>query len=74
MATLNELLSQKAALEKARARGVRRVTFADGKAIEYASFNEMTRALDAVNRDIAAAQPADPPPVAIVYADVSKGL
>lgn len=73
MATLNELLSQKAALEKARARGVRRVTFAD-PAIEYASFDEMTRALDAVNRDIAAAQPADPPPVAIVYADVSKGL
>jgi multidrug resistance efflux pump len=43
------------AIKKAIASGVRSVTFADGRAVQYQSVDEMKQALALANADIAAA-------------------
>ncbi len=55
MATLSDLQSRREALLAARASGVARVTY-DGKTVEYRSLAEIDRAIEALEREIAAAE------------------
>lgn len=55
MATLAELQSRRDALAAARASGVARVSY-DGKIVEYRSLAEIDRAIEALDREIAAAE------------------
>ncbi len=53
MATLAELQTRREALAASRASGVARVSY-DGKAVEYRSLAEIDRAIDVLDREIAA--------------------
>jgi len=53
MATLAELQTRREALAASRASGVARVSY-DGKNVEYRSLAEIDRAIDVLDREIAA--------------------
>ena len=55
MATLSDLQSRREALLAARSSGVARVTY-DGKTVEYRSLAEIDRSIEAIEREIAAAE------------------
>ena len=55
MPTVSELTTRRDALMAARSSGVARVSY-DGKTVEYRSVAEIDRALDALDREIAAAE------------------
>ena len=55
LATLTELQTRREALKAARASGVARVTY-EGKTVEYRSLAEIDRAIEALEREIAAAE------------------
>ncbi len=53
MATLTELKDRREALAASRSSGVARVSY-DGKTVEYRSLAEIDRAIDVLDREIAA--------------------
>jgi len=53
MATLAELQTRRDALAASRASGVARISY-DGKTVEYRSLAEIDRAIDVLDREIAA--------------------
>ena len=55
MATLAELQARREALTAARSSGVARVSY-DGKTVDYRSIAEIDRAIEALDREIAAAE------------------
>jgi len=55
MSTASELRARRDALSTQRASGVARVSY-DGKTVEYRSVAEIDRALEALDREIAAAE------------------
>jgi hypothetical protein len=55
MPTIAELRTRREALAAQRASGVARVSY-DGKTVEYRSLAEIDRAIEALDRDIAAAE------------------
>jgi hypothetical protein len=55
MATITELKSRREALSAQRASGVARVSY-DGRTVEYRSMAEIDRAIEALEREIAAAE------------------
>lgn len=55
MATIAELKARREALLAQRSSGVARVSY-DGKTVEYRSLAEIDRALEALEREIAAAE------------------
>ena len=55
MATIAELKSRRGALSTQRSSGVARVSY-DGKTVEYRSVAEIDRAIEALDREIAAAE------------------
>jgi hypothetical protein len=55
MATLAELQARREVLTAARSSGVARVSY-DGKSVDYRSLAEIDRAIDALDREIAAAE------------------
>ena len=55
MATIAELKSRREALLAQRSSGVARVSY-DGKTVEYRSVAEIDRAIEALDREIAAAE------------------
>ena len=55
MTTAAELRARRDALAAQRSSGVARVSY-DGKTVEYRSIAEIDRALDALDRDIAASE------------------
>ena len=55
MATLAELKTRRDALAASRSSGVARVSY-DGKSVEYRSLAEIDRAIEALDREIAAAE------------------
>ncbi|WP_420024171.1 phage head-tail joining protein (plasmid) [Cereibacter azotoformans] len=55
MATIAELKSRREALLAQRSSGVARVSY-DGKTVEYRSMVEIDRAIEALDREIAAAE------------------
>lgn len=55
MATLEELRTRREALLASRASGVAHVSY-DGKTIDYRSLAEIDRAIEALDREIAAAE------------------
>ena len=55
MPTLTELQTRREALLASRSSGVARVTY-DGKTVEYRSLAEIDRAIEALEREIAAAK------------------
>jgi hypothetical protein len=55
MPTIAELRTRREALTAQRASGVARVSY-DGKTVEYRSLAEIDRAIEALDRDIAAAE------------------
>ena len=55
MATITELQSRREALAASRSSGVARVSY-DGKTVEYRSLAEIDRAIEQLDRDIAAAE------------------
>jgi hypothetical protein len=55
MATVSELKTRREALLTSRASGVARVSY-DGRTVEYRSLAEIDRAIDALDREIAAAE------------------
>ncbi len=55
MPTITELRARREALAAQRASGVARVSY-DGKTVEYRSLAEIDRAIEALERDIAAAE------------------
>ena len=55
MATIAELKSRREALTAQRASGVARVSY-DGKTVEYRSVAEIDRAIEALDREIAAVE------------------
>jgi hypothetical protein len=55
MATAAELRTRREALTAARSSGVARVSY-DGKSIDYRSLAEIDRAIEALDREIAAAE------------------
>ena len=55
MATIAELKSRREALTAQRSSGVARVSY-DGKTVEYRSVAEIDRAVEALEREIAAAE------------------
>ena len=55
MATVAELKSRREALSASRASGVARVSY-DGRTVDYRSVAEIDRALEALDREIAAAE------------------
>lgn len=71
MATLDELISRRAALTKHRSSGVRAVQFADRR-LEYKSDAEMQAAISALDREITALQ--NNPIITTVRITSSKGL
>ena len=71
MATLAELKTRRDALAAARWSGVARVSY-DGKSVEYRSLVEIDRAIEALDREIAAAEGR--PIVRHLRVTTSKGL
>jgi len=55
MPTITELKGRREALATQRASGVARVSY-DGKSVDYRSVVEIDRAIEALDRDIAAAE------------------
>lgn len=55
MATISDLRSRREALTTQRASGVARVSY-DGKTVDYRSIAEIDRAIEALDREIAAAE------------------
>ncbi len=55
MATITELRTRRDALTAQRSSGVARVSY-DGKTVEYRSLAEIDRAIEALDREIAAAE------------------
>jgi hypothetical protein len=55
MATIEDLHARREALTAQRASGVARVSY-DGKTVEYRSLAEIDRAIEALDREIAAAE------------------
>ena len=55
MATITELKSRREALAASRSSGVARVSY-DGKTVDYRSVTEIDRAVEALDREIAAAE------------------
>ncbi len=55
MPTLTDLQTRREALKAARASGVARVSY-EGKTLEYRSLAEIDRAIEALEREIAAAE------------------
>jgi len=55
MATITELKLRRDALSAQRSSGVARVSY-DGKTVDYRSVAEIDRAIEALDRDIAAAE------------------
>ncbi|WP_420587700.1 phage head-tail joining protein [Marivita sp.] len=55
MPTLSELCTRRDALTAQRSSGVARVSY-DGKAVDYRSVAEIDRAIEALDREIAAAE------------------
>ena len=55
MATIAELQARREALTAARSSGVARVSY-DGKTVEYRSIAEIDRAIEALDREIAAVE------------------
>jgi hypothetical protein len=55
MATVSELQLRREALTAARSSGVARVSY-DGKSVDYRSLAEIDRAIEALDREIAAAE------------------
>ena len=55
MASLTELRARREALTTQRSSGVARVSY-DGKTVEYRSVAEIDRAIEALDREIAAAE------------------
>ena len=55
MATIAELKSRREALAASRSSGVARVSY-DGKTVDYRSVAEIDRAIEALDREIAAAE------------------
>lgn len=55
MATIAELRARREALATQRSSGVARVSY-DGKTVEYRSLAEIDRAVEALDREIAAAE------------------
>lgn len=55
MPTITELKGRREALAMQRASGVARVSY-DGKSVDYRSVAEIDRAIEALDRDIAAAE------------------
>jgi hypothetical protein len=55
MATIEDLRARREALTAQRASGVARVSY-DGKTVEYRSLVEIDRAIEALEREIAAAE------------------
>ncbi|WP_435988183.1 phage head-tail joining protein [Sulfitobacter sp. SH22] len=55
MPTLTELLSRRETLAVQRSSGVARVSY-DGKTVDYRSVAEIDRAIEALDREIAAAE------------------
>ncbi len=53
MATITELKSRREALSASRSSGVARVSY-DGKSVEYRSLAEIDRAIEVLDREIAA--------------------
>ena len=53
MATITELKPRREALSASRSSGVARVSY-DGKTVEYRSLAEIERAIEQIDRDIAA--------------------
>ncbi len=55
MATIEDLTTRRDALTAQRASGIARVSY-DGKTVEYRSLAEIDRAIEALDREIAAAE------------------
>ena len=55
MATISDLRTRREALSTQRASGVARVSY-DGKTVDYRSVAEIDRAIEALDREIAAAE------------------
>lgn len=55
MATISDLRSRREALTTQRASGVARVSY-DGKTVDYRSIAEIDRAIEALDREIVAAE------------------
>lgn len=55
MASIAELKSRREALSASRASGVARVSY-DGRTVDYRSMAEIDRAIEALDREIAAAE------------------
>ena len=55
MATITDLRARREALSSKRASGVARVSY-DGKTVDYRSVVEIDRAIEALDREIAAAE------------------
>jgi hypothetical protein len=71
MPTVAELNSHRETLSAARASGVARVSY-DGRTVEYRSMAEIDRAIEAIDREIAAAEGR--PIVRQLRVTTSKGL
>jgi hypothetical protein len=71
MASIAELKSRREALSASRASGVARVSY-DGRTVDYRSVAEIDRALDALDREIVAAEGR--PIVRRVRVVATKGL
>ena len=71
MASIAELKSRREALSASRASGVARVSY-DGRTVDYRSMAEVDRAIEALDREIAAAEGR--PIVRHVRVTATKGL
>lgn len=70
MAVRDSLEDRLAKLRSARADGVRRVRYSDGREVEYRADSELAAAIADVERQIAGANA----PAKVVYLATSKGL
>ena len=71
MATVAELKARREALSTSRASGVARVSY-DGRTVDYRSLSEIDRAIEALDREIAAAEGR--PLIRQVRVTTTKGL
>lgn len=71
MASIAELKSRREALSASRASGVERVSY-DGRTVDYRSMAELDRAIEALDREIAAAEGR--PIIRQVRVTATKGL